>query len=277
MAHCALNTIEETTHLPEIQRFTQKYFLQRTLTRGTYNAVATGYNKNTHQKVIIKSVYKPKNSTPFKEPLILKKLENVPGVIKYFDHYSIKSDIYFIVTENFGQMNLQHFLSTNGQVSEKVAHIIFKQLFTTVLDCFNNNILHRKLKPNNIFIDVRTNQVKIGNFNCAYQCDSKEEEFSSSIFQLHKKVAPPEYFKTNKYTADSLYVWCLGLILYELLYNEKPFNSTDDVVFTPHVISPYKHKLSIDAVTFLNWLLAKSERITLNEIAHHPWITKMWI
>jgi len=174
--------------------------------------------------------------------------------------------------EYFGHMSLQFFLSTNGAVSEKIAHVIFGQLFTTVHECFKRNILHRKLKPSNILIDIKTNQVKIANFNSASQFDS--EEFTS---KLSNEIAPPEYFQTKTYTADGLYVWSLGLILYELLFNIKPFNSPIDVTNTPLVIEPHEQTLSLDVINFLFWMLAKSNRITINQMAHHPWITELWI
>lgn len=271
MAYCALDRIQYHTHLPEVQRFTQKYFLKRTMVRGKYNAVALGYNKNTHDKVIIKSVCKPE-PYKFKEPSILKKIQHVPGVVKYLDHYAIKCRTYFLVLEHFGHMNLQYFLNTNGSVSEKVAHKIFQQLLNTVLECFKKNILHRKIKPSNVLIDVETNQIKIANFNSASCFDS--EHFTS---QLSSEIAPPEYFQTKKYTADGLCVWMLGLILYELLFNIKPFNSPTDVIHTPLIIVPHKQKLSLEVISLVKWMLAKSDRITLNEITHHPWVTKEWI
>jgi len=272
MAFCALDRIQYNTHLPEVQRFTQKYYLKRTLLRGKFNAIAYGHDKITHAKVLIKSIYKPE-PCKLKEATILKKLLHVPGVVTYLNHYAIKCNIYFLVIEYFGHMDLQFFLSTNGAVSEKIAHTIFKQLVTTAHECFKNHILHRKLTPSNILIDVKTNQIKITNFNSASQFDDSDE-FTA---QLSDEVAPPEYLLTKKYTADGLYTWSLGLILYKLLFNKKPFNSHADVINTPLTIAPHNQILSLNVIAFLNWLLAKFDRISLHQMSHHPWITKMWI
>jgi serine/threonine protein kinase len=271
MAFCALDRIKENTHLPEVRRFNRKYILAKTMIRGKYHAIASGFSKITHNRVLIKSVYQPE-SCEFKEVSVLKKLLHVPGVVNYLDHYAIKCDIYFLVMEYFGQMNLKFFLTTNGPVSEKMAHSIFKQLFVTIQSCFEKKILHKKVIPRNILINTYTNQVKIANFNSASEFDS--EEFTSP---LSLKIAPPEYFQSHKYTADGLYVWTLGLILYELLFNISPFSSPHDVINAPLIIPPHKQYLSLDVITFLKWLLAKSKRITLHQIAHHPWITKQWI
>jgi serine/threonine protein kinase len=270
MASRALDSIQDNTHLPEVQRFTQKYILKRTLHRGKFNAQACGYDKNTRKKVIIKAVYNTE-PCPFKEAFILKKLRAVPGVVTYLDHYAIKCDTHLLVMEYFGQMNLAFFLSTNGAVSETIAHLLFRQLFNTVHSCFQKGILHKKLTVNNILIDVRTNQIKIVNFNSATQFDA--DVFTSP---LHHKVAPPEYIESNIYTADGLYVWVLGLILYELIFNTKPFKTPHDVTDTPLTIPPHKQVLSLDIIALLNWMLAKFDRITLHQIGRHPWISKQW-
>jgi len=221
----------------------------------------------------LKNIYNPGHNK-VKEISILKKLQHVPGIIKYLDDYAIKSDIHFIVMEYFGQMSLQFFLTSNGPVSENVAHTIFKQLFNTTYSCFQKHILHRKLKPSNIIINIKTNQVKIANFNSASQFDSKNDELNSP---LNNDITPPEYFQYKKYTADGLYTWSLGLILYALLFNIKPFNSPSDIINTPLIIVPHNQHLSIDVIVLLKWILDKSDRISLNQLAHHPWITKQWI
>ena len=274
MAFLALDRIQNNTHLPEVQRFTQKYYLKRTMLRGKYNALAYGHNKITRAKVLVKSIYTPE-PCKLTEAAILKKLLHVPGIITYLDHYAIKCNIYFLVTEYFGHMDLQFFLSTNGAVSEKIGHTIFKQLAATVQECFKKNILHRKLTLNNILIDVRTNQVKITNFNPASQFDDADQEFTAPLVD---EIAPPEYLETKKYTADGLYTWSLGLILYKLLFNKKPFNSSDDVINTPLTIPTCNQSsLSLNVINFLNWVLSKYDRITLQQLAHHPWVTKTWI
>jgi len=270
MAFCALDRIQFNSHLPEVQRFTDKYYLKKTLIRGEFNAVAYGYNRRNHQKVIIKSIYNSENKT-CKEVSILKKLQHVPGIITYLDSFKIKCDIQFIVMEYFGHMSLQHFLKIEGPLSEKISHTIFKQLSNTALHCYQIHILHRKLKPSNILINIKNNKIKIGNFNSASQFNSEKDKFTS---QLNDDITPPEYFQYNKYTADGLYTWSLGLILYEMLFNMKPFKSSIDAVYKPVCIPSHTQKISIDVLVLIKRILSKSNRINLNELNLHPWITK---
>lgn len=271
MSQHAFHAIQNQTHMPEVNRFIQNYSLGQTLIHGKFNAVAAGYDKNTNQKVIIKSVYHPEYRK-IKEANILKQLRHVPGVIQFIDIFFIKSDIHFLVLEYFGHMTLKAFLVTEGTVSENIAYTIFNQLFFTVYACFQQNILHRKLKPSNILINVRTLETKLSNFNSASQFDYPE--FTS---QLSADIAPPEYFKFGTYTPDGLYVWSLGLILYELLFNSKPFASSHEIMNKVLTLPSHQQKLSLDVKLFLKWTLEKNNRITLHEILHHPWLTKLWI
>ena len=117
-------------------------------------------------------------------------------------------------------------------------------------------------------------EIKLINFSSACSFDN-DQDFTS---QLSHKNAPPEFFKFKKYSADGLYVWSLGVLLYTLLFNKPPFKSPYEIVNTPLCI-PSTKKISLDVKLFLKWVLRKdeSDRITLNEMTCHPWITKKWI
>jgi serine/threonine protein kinase len=273
MSEQAFHEIQNYPNKPEVRRFQNTYILKKTLSQGKYNTVAAGYNKNTHQNVAIKSVYNP-DYRKIKEANILKKLHHVPGVIQYIDLFYIKSDTHFLVLEYFGQMNLKKFLATEGPVSESLAYTIFNQIFFTVHACFQKNILHRKVKPSNILINVSTLEIKLTNFNSASQFD--ELEFNS---QLSHDIAPPEYFIFGTYTADGLFVWSLGLLLYELLFNRKPFASPHEVMTKVLTLPCHYQFVSLDVKLFIKWMLDKNknERITLHQIMHHPWLTNVWI
>jgi serine/threonine protein kinase len=261
--------------LQEVTEFSEKYRLGKILHSGTMTAIARGKAIHTGEKVIVKSVY-TKRYKKLKEANILKKLIQVPGVVKYLDHYHIDHSGYFLVLEYFGKMTLKRFLAQNVYpIQENDVHFIFKQIVSVVQSCFNCNILHRNLKPNNILINPETLKIKITNFNAA-MCfnDEKEEIFTS----LNTEIAPPEYFTKRVYEPNGLYVWSMGLLLYKMIFNREPFTCAKDVVRKPCSIQS-KYPLSIDVQLLISWMLTKSpkKRPTINELAHHPWVTCKWI
>ena len=86
--------------------------------------------------------------------------------------------------------------------------------------------------------------------------------------------APPEWIKYQRYTADGLIVWSLGVLLYDMVCGDIPFESdaqillglpnwSDKTVLSPELQSLIKGCLDIDPC----------RRLTLKALSSHPW---MW-
>lgn len=255
--------------------FLQKYKLQnRVLGKGVFSTVVAGTNKQNNKNVAVKVIGKNQYDN-LSEVLILKNLRGCNGIIKFLDFFSIENYLYFIVMENFGQMNLLNFINLNGPVTEHQGFVIFKQILNTIIDCKNLNIFHKAIKGSNILINIKNLQVKIIGFGsaCSFKKGNYTHKLNCSIFYL-----PPEWIKHKFYTAESLSIWNLGILLFNLFYQKMPFYSKWEILYSPVFLSKGKH-LSIDAKLFVAWCLRKKipQRITLWESIHHPWITKKYI
>ena len=203
------------------------------------------------------------------EVYILKALQNVPGVITMYDHYYVTFGTHYLVQEYYDGVNLQKYLNTIKHISEKNVHLIIKQLIVINQNILKQGIVHRKITPRNIFIEPNSLNVKISNFKSACYLHKKP-----LTWILSKCVAPPEYYFSKHYSGDSLCVWSLGLILYELLFRKPAFESIFDVKFTPCFIP--RSDISWDVKNLLLSLLNKNplKRITLEKLINHSWITK---
>lgn len=262
--------------LHELEKFNAKYKLGKTILDGELHALAIGRSKQTNQKVMIKSVFKNHNFNA-KEIAILQKIASVPGVIHLLDHYYIKSNVYLLVLNNFDGQSLHHSLTYFGSFSETQSHKIISQIISTVKQCRDVNIVHRKLTTHNIMI--KKLNIKITNFNSAAKHFPEHmAPFNAKLSKLNFNVAPPEYYTLQQYTADGLTVWSIGCLLYQLLFNQLPFDTVHDVVRTPLCI-PTPNHISLELYSFLEWSLEKSisYRMTFNEMLLHPWITKKYI
>jgi len=82
------------------------------------------------------------------------------------------------------------------------------------------NILHRDLNPNNIFLDKDMNP-KIGDFGMSMKIDPKEKmslDVKTSLSKFGVQIyMPPEYENKDIYTFKSD-VYSLGIIIFELLH-----------------------------------------------------------
>ena len=79
-----------------------------------------------------------------------------------------------------------------------------------------NNIIHKDLKPENIFI--KNNQIKIGNFEFDFYKYLKNnvKNFSSQYYMS------PQVLQNFNYSFKSD-IWSLGVIYYETLFGTKPW------------------------------------------------------
>ena len=254
----------------ELNRFQELYRLETTLYNNGQNIVSVGTARLTNKKVIIKSV-KTTSYKKIQEAAILRRLKSVPGIITFVDTFFVTNTRQMMITEYFGDCNLARFLKTYGPLSEKTSHTIAKQLVATAQTCFNLQILHPKIKPENILINIKSLQIKIHNFDTA--CTFEKDKYPKTSMCL--SISPPEYFLTQKITPDAHYVWTLGLVLYELLFNCKPFGSKQAILYQSCYAQSSK-PIDINAFVLIAWMLTKNpqQRISLSQIQHHPWISK---
>ena len=83
--------------------------------------------------------------------------------------------------------------------------------------------------------------------------------------------SPPEWIQYKQYYGDSLTVWSLGILLYDMVCGDIPFDS--DLAICKGELS-FMTKLSPKCQDIIRSCLAinHKERIPLYSIRNHPWI-----
>ena len=90
---------------------------------------------------------------------------------------------------------------------------------------------------------------------------------------------PPEMIKGDAHDR-SLDIWCLGILLYELLHGYTPYGGRDDREKCANIMKTtqiqYSAQISSNAVELLESILKRNpkERISMAEIFNHSWMTK---
>ena len=130
-----------------------------------------------------------------------------------------------IILEKITGENLETFINRKQSfISLTVKKHIISQLITTFKFLHNCNppIIYRDLKPENVLID-KTNNIKLTDFGLSkyFQSNNNEAYMLSGGTGTVRYMAP-EVYNNEKYdlTVD---VYSLGLIIYYLYTNEKPF------------------------------------------------------
>jgi len=203
----------------------------------------------------------------------MRKVAHVEGVIDLIDYFELP-DCFLLIMERIGSSahsckDLFDFISDNGPLKEDVARAIFKQTVETIAECHNSRVIHRDIKDENILIDVKTNKIKLIDFGSG----ARLHDDIYTDFDGTRVYAPPEWIKFRRYKGDGLTVWSLGILLYDMVCGDIPFETDAqikhaNVTFRPELRLSTKVKDCIEQC--LN--VAQNHRCTLKQLLRHPWL-----
>ncbi len=156
------------------------------------------------------------------DALIISKLD-IPGIAKIYEVGEM-GNTHYIIMEYLKGVNLHELIKAGKRFSvEETVKIIYKTC--EALKCVHEaNILHRNLKPGNIFIDNADGEisVKIIDFGIAQIREFNSEDKNEIVETL--SYMPPEQSGVIKRAVDERSdLYSLGIIFYQLLTNELPF------------------------------------------------------
>ena len=141
---------------------------------------------------------------------IINKINN-EHIIKYYDIYE-ENNIFNVLMEYGGDINLKQYIENQKGylIEENIIKDIILQICIGLKEIHKNNIIHRDLTPDNIFIN-KNNKIKIGDFGIS----KISKEYANTQIGKHHYFAP-EIEKRNKYN-NKIDIYSLGCIIYELL------------------------------------------------------------
>lgn len=116
------------------------------------------------------------------------------------------SETYFIVTEDFGNVNLLEFLTLDYSIAE-VKRILFC-LLSAVRTAHLNDIIHRDIKPSNIIVNSKR-QTRLIDWGLA-EFYKLGQSFNVRVSTMAFK--PPELLVEFRKYNQSLDVWGIGSV-----------------------------------------------------------------
>ena len=253
-------------------KFWQEYIIKEVIGKGGFGTVRSGVRKCDGMKVAIKEIRKEsivtwEDNLPL-EVALLQQVADVPGVIRMVDYFD-SQDMYYIVMERFNGQDLFDFISESGTLNEQSAKDFFRQIIDIVWQCQEQGVLHGDLKDENIMIDLDTGEVKLIDFGSGLRMQTGVY----SQFEGTRVYAPPEWISTRRFKADGLTVWSLGVLLYNMLCGDVPFE-TDAQIVNGRLQWFTNIKLSRMAKSLVEGCLCKDQkkRLSLNEVRNHHWL-----
>ncbi|KAL0077886.1 hypothetical protein J3Q64DRAFT_1766763 [Phycomyces blakesleeanus] len=249
------------------------YSIGESIGEGTYGKVRLGVHQLTGQRVAIKKISKQH------APLMAREIHNHrllyhPNIVTLYEVLMTESSIH-IISEYCPNGELFDMLTRCGRFSERQTQRWFLQLVDAVLFCHSHNIIHRDLKLENILLDAEYN-AKLCDFGFARQAEKNQMlgTFCGSL-----AYSAPEVIRRQNYTGPETDVWSLGVILYTLLAGELPFDDDNEIIIERKIVGldysipSYFSPETADLVHRM-LKLKPSDRISIDSILAHPWLSK---
>ncbi len=126
----------------------------------------------------------------------------------------------------------------NPEFSQKDVIRLGVDICTALENCEQNCILHRDIKPDNIFFSERFGEYKLGDFGIARKLEATQANLSR---KGTLNYMAPEVYKSEEY-GSTVDIYSLGLVLYTLLNNNR-------VPFFPPYPQPITYKDNEEALT----------------------------
>mmetsp|Transcript_47160 Transcript_47160/g.85143 ORF Transcript_47160/g.85143 Transcript_47160/m.85143 type:complete len:611 (+) Transcript_47160:142-1974(+) len=258
------------------------------LGEGGYGKVFIAKDEKTGRLVAVKKVTKiasdkKRTEAFYTEIEIMKELDH-PNICRLLEVFEHGRHIFFVMEFCEGGEVFDRILET-GSVSEAITADIIKQVAAALRYAHGRKIAHRDIKPENIVFCTKDRsdlRVKLIDWGLGISFGGSVMRTAVGSFTY----AAPEVISSRNVTAytQACDIWSLGVVAYVMLCGKPPFWGTEHQHLAharagrfPMSGGPIWPSISDEAKDFIRSTLKgnASERPTIDEVASHPWLTKM--
>jgi serine/threonine protein kinase len=209
-----------------------EYQICETLGEGAYANVVKGVHKTDKTVVAIKMIK------------LEGKVEGIPAtalreitILSRSNHNNIVKMLGFELADNQILLCLEYIKHDLSKFWDakfdkitpdlKLIKIIMFQIFDGCNYLHTNKILHRDLKPQNILIKEKDNEVKIADFGLSRSYSVPIRNYTNEVLSLWYRS--PELILGADYYSTGIDIWSIGCIMVEL-FTKKPFFKSDSEI-----------------------------------------------
>lgn len=148
-----------------------------------------------------------------------------PNIVKVFD-VSYGDLIQYIVMEYIDGITLKEYIEQQGSLGWKDAVHFTIQILKGLQHAHDKGIVHRDIKPQNIMV-LRDGTIKVTDFGIARFARSEQKTITDKAIGSVHYISPEQARGEN--TDEKADVYSVGVILYEMLTGQLPFQADSAV------------------------------------------------
>jgi len=266
----------------ELERF---YRPVRVIGNGAFSQVMECQDRNDPSmvfavKIIDKKRFALHHIDMFRREVQVHMSARHPGVVSIVDVFETEDHMHIV--QEIMNSDLFEMLTEEVSFPEPQARHLLRDMLEAVAHLHRIGIVHRDLKPENVFATSKTwpSTLKLADFGLSRFYRDDDATSMTSFVGTSYYVAP-EIVSQEPY-GFAVDCWSVGVILYELLSGERPFDGGKDEERTLKLVlsvdvsfdGPQWRNVSTDAMSLIRGLLQRNphKRLTAAAALHHRWL-----
>ncbi|KAL7712141.1 cyclin-dependent kinase [Entamoeba marina] len=148
-----------------------------------------------------------------REVSILQRIQH-ENIVKMMDYYCGLEGTYILF--EYYEQDLDHYITSfSGEISIHTIQRITQQILLALQYLHSHQILHRDVKPSNIFISSDNRTIKLSDFSLSRVVPMPLRKFTPSVVTVWYRA--PEILLGNQGYGGGIDIWAVGCVIVEMI------------------------------------------------------------